>query len=110
MTEIKEQLAIKNIVLSVIARLEDIRGLYIKESTGEMLSIYKVARGQDKQLDSIKIQNITKTRIAIGMQIKIYKKSNAPIIYRKLKKMILEDLKEIKFSLVKLNLSIIDVE
>lgn len=110
MEENKEIRAIKNIVLSVVGRFDDINGLYMKEQTGGMLSVYKTARGEEKQLESVALQYVTKTRLAIGLQLKLKKGTNAPIIYRKLKRIISEDLKEIKFNLIKLELSIIDVE
>lgn len=110
MTGNKEVRAIKNVVLSAVGRLDDIKGLYMKEQTGDMLSIYKVARGEEKQLEAIALQPVTKTRLAIGLQLKIDRKSNVPIIYRELMKILSEDLKTIRFNLAKLELSIIDVD
>lgn len=110
MTTKKEIRAIKNVVLSVVERLEEIKGLYLKEQTGDILSVYKSARSEEKKLDSVAIQFVTKTRVTIALQIKLDKRSNASVIYRKLKRMITEDLKEIKYNLIGIDLTVVDVE
>ena len=109
MTSDKEKLAIKNIVLNVLDKEQDIISIYISDEKGEIITKDKIARGESR-VDAIQLQMITKTRVAIHVGVKVAPKANVPHLYRLLNDELQAQLALIKVNLYSFKLSIVDIE
>ena len=105
-----EKNKIKKIILEILNSQEDIKNIYIVESTGDLFSRYKIAKGENQQLEAIGLQNITKTRLGIAVTIKASIFANITELYEILKREISTEIKKEKYNLYSLKLKVIDAE
>ena len=101
---------IKKIIIDILENKEDVKNIYIVESTGDLFSRYRLAKGENQMLEAIGLQNITKTRLGVAVTIKSSIFANIPELYEILKNEISEKLKEQKYNLYSLKLKVIDAE
>lgn len=101
---------IKNIVLETLSKKPEVICLYIKEYSGDLLYKDKVVRGES-QLDAIKVQMVTKTRMIIRFSIKVSSKISMNSLYNSIKEEIKEQLiSNHKMYLEKLIIDVVNAE
>jgi hypothetical protein len=93
-------------MLVVIFNYKDILGLYEDKNKNVVIFDWKIIKGDD-QFTSLAVDFITKTQIAVKLNLKVSTSSNVPVLYNRIFKDLSNLLIKHKLNLRQLRFSII---